>query len=90
MVVTKGKLKAKMLEFFREVERTGEPLIVTDRGREVLEVRPIAAKKVTAAEILAEYRRGRKPVYEIAEEELLKPLPVEDWEALRKDDRDPW
>lgn len=90
MVVTKGKLKAKMLEYFREVERTGETLIVTDRGREVLEVRPISPKKVTAAEILAEYRRGKKPVCEISEEELMKPLPIEDWEVLREDDRNPW
>ncbi len=41
MTVTKGKLKAKMLEYFREVERTGEPLIVTHRGRAMLEIRPI-------------------------------------------------
>jgi len=33
MVVTKSKLKARMLEYFREVERTGEPLVVTDHGR---------------------------------------------------------
>jgi hypothetical protein len=37
MLVTKSKLKARMLEYFREVERTGESLIVTDHGREVLE-----------------------------------------------------
>ncbi len=33
-----------MLEYFRQVEPTGEPLIVTDRGREVLEVRPVLTK----------------------------------------------
>ncbi|MFT4589551.1 MAG: antitoxin (DNA-binding transcriptional repressor) of toxin-antitoxin stability system, partial [Limisphaerales bacterium] len=33
--VSKGKLKAKMLEYFREVEATGETLVVTDHGREV-------------------------------------------------------
>ncbi len=42
--VSKGKLKGKMLEYFRQVEPTGEPLIVTDRGREVLEVRPVLTK----------------------------------------------
>ncbi len=90
MTVTKGKLKAKMLEYFREVERTGEPLIVTDRGREVLEVRPIGPKKVTAAEILAEYQKGTGRGIIPSEKELMKPLPIEDWEALREDDRNPW
>ena len=52
MVISKGKLKAKMLEYFREVERTGEPLIVTDYGRKVLEVRPVA-QTGSKAEIMA-------------------------------------
>ena len=50
--VSKETLKAKMLEYFREVERTGEPLVVTDQGREVLEVRPIRQKSMTSAEVL--------------------------------------
>ena len=52
--VSKGKLKAKMLEYFREVEATGEPLIVTDHGCEVLEVRPVK-RRSTTEEVLAEY-----------------------------------
>jgi antitoxin (DNA-binding transcriptional repressor) of toxin-antitoxin stability system len=90
MVVTKGKLKARMLEYFREVERTGEPLIVTDRGREVLEVRPLGPKKVTAAEVLDWYRSGSGSGIIPDEDELMKPLPEEDWEVLREDDRNPW
>jgi len=89
--VSKGKLKAKMLEYFREVERSGEPLIVTDHGREVLEVRPLAPPKiVTAEDVLAWYRAGTNPQPEVPEEELMEPLPIEDWEALRDDDRNPW
>ena len=90
MTVSKGKLKAKMLEYFREVERSGEPLIVTDHGREVLEVRPLVKPRVTAADVLAAYRGGGQPAAEISEEELMKPLPEEDWEVLREDDRNPW
>jgi len=37
--VTKGEIKAKALGYFRDVERTGEPVIVTDRGKPVLEIR---------------------------------------------------
>lgn len=87
--VSKGKLKAKMLEYFREVEATGEPLIVTDHGREVLEVRPVARKGSTET-LLAELRALAKPTAEIDEEELLKPFPSEDWEVEREDDRNPW
>lgn len=38
--ITKSKLKAKMLEYFREVEKTGNPLIVTDYGKPVLKIVP--------------------------------------------------
>ena len=51
----RGKLKSKMLEYFREVERTSEPLIVTDYGRQVLEVRPVQAVG-SQADILAKLR----------------------------------
>jgi prevent-host-death family protein len=90
MVVSKGKLKAKMLEYFREVERTGEPLIVTDHGREVLEVRPVRNETMTAEEVLTWYRSGSGKGLIPDEEELVKPLPIEDWEVLREDDRNPW
>jgi prevent-host-death family protein len=89
--VSKGKLKAKMLEYFREVERTGEPLVVTDHGRPVLEVRPVAGKQVvTAQDVLEWYGQGGGPGVLPDEEELMKPMPWEDWEALREDDRHPW
>lgn len=91
MTVSKGKLKARMLEYFREIERTGEPLVVTDRGKEVLEIRPLVPKPVTAAKVLAKYRSGPgKGVSNVSEEEIMRPLPEEDWEALRDDARNPW
>ena len=87
--VSKGKLKARMLEYFREIEATGEPLVVTDRGREVLEVRPMNGKQ-SNEEILAELRALAKPKGPIDEEALLKPLPADLWEVLREDDHNPW
>ena len=38
--VSKSQLKARALEYFREVERTGRELVVTDRGRPVLKIIP--------------------------------------------------
>lgn len=42
--ISKGKLKANMLRIFREIESSGEELIVTDRNRPVLRIQPIARK----------------------------------------------
>lgn len=39
--VSKSMLKPKMLEYFREAEETGEPLIVTSHNRPVLKIEPI-------------------------------------------------
>jgi prevent-host-death family protein len=41
ITVSKAVLKAKMLEYFRQVEQTGEPLIVTSHRKPVLKVEPI-------------------------------------------------
>ena len=38
--VSKSKFKARALEYFREVERTGKPLIVTDHGKPVVKIVP--------------------------------------------------
>jgi antitoxin (DNA-binding transcriptional repressor) of toxin-antitoxin stability system len=76
--VSKGKLKARMLEFFRDVEASGEPLIVTDRGREVLVIQPIAgapAGSSSAGMILSEPATmvsPKKP--QVSEESLLEEL----------------
>ena len=42
--VSKGVLKAKMLEYFRRVEQTGEELIVTNNNIPTLKVIPLKKK----------------------------------------------
>ncbi len=39
--VSKSYLKAHMLRLFREIERDGQELIVTDRNKAVLKIAPI-------------------------------------------------
>ena len=46
--VSKSQLKAKMLEYFRQVEQSGEELIVTNNRMPVLRVIPIKKKRETA------------------------------------------
>lgn len=83
MVISKGKLKAKMLEYFREVERTGEPLIVTDHGREVLEVRPLA-QTGSKAEVMVKLRTqlfGNEMADSIQSDLIMEPAWREEDEA---------
>ncbi|WP_341677250.1 hypothetical protein [Niveibacterium sp. SC-1] len=37
--VSKSRFKAKAMKFFRQVEISGEPVVITDQGRPKLEVR---------------------------------------------------
>lgn len=54
-IVSKSALKARMLEYFRQVEQTGEELIVTDNNRPVLKVVRISTRQ-PAAEVFADVR----------------------------------
>ena len=40
LTISKSKLKAHMLRIFREIEKSGEELIVTDHGKPVLKISP--------------------------------------------------
>ena len=50
--VSKSGFKAKALEYMRQVEASGESVIVTDHGRPVLEVRPFRALERDPLEVL--------------------------------------
>lgn len=55
--ISKSKLKANMLRIFRELEDSGEELIVTDRGRPVLRIQPVSRKK-TVEDVFGAIRGG--------------------------------
>ena len=48
--VSKGVLKAQMLKYFRQVEETGQELIVTDHRKPVLKIVPIKQPMLTVEE----------------------------------------
>jgi len=79
--VSKTVFKAKALEYFRQVETSGEPLIITDHGHPRLELRPIKtlSDQEKTRQIL-EKLRGSVPYYE----DPFEPVGVEDWEALKE------
>ena len=53
--ISKSKLKANLLRIFRQIEESGEELIVTDRGRAVLPIQTIAQNK-SVEEVFADVR----------------------------------
>lgn len=70
--VSKSALKARMLEYFRLVEQTGEELIVLDNNRPVLKVVPIRERQ-TAQSLFADVR-GRVAYHD----DVLAPT-TEEW-----------
>lgn len=75
ITISKGKLKAQMLQVFRELEQNGEEAIITDNNRPVLVIRPIA-KKRSMAEVFADFR-GKVVFHEDPDATTLA-----DWEAI--------
>jgi prevent-host-death family protein len=73
--VSKSIFKAKALELFRQVERTGTPIVITDRGVPVLTLAPFRAEQNSTVTLL----RESLVKYEAATE----PVGGDDWEAVR-------
>ena len=67
--VSKSEFKAKALEYFRLVEKSGEAIVVTDHGRPVLEVRPYhAANKEPLQLLQGSLLRYDKPTEPVGDE----------------------
>lgn len=73
--VSKSVFKARALEFCREVEATGESLILTDHGRPVLEVRPYQEKE---ADPLAALRHSV-----VRYDRPTDPVGDDEWESIQ-------
>ena len=73
--VSKSRFKARALEYFREVERTGRPLIITDRGQPVLKLVPYSEDPQESLRVL----RDSVVRYDAP----TKPVADGDWEATR-------
>lgn len=72
-MISKSRFKAHALEIFREVERTGKPVVITDRGSPVLKLSPYRDDPDEALKVLREsvvkYHAPTEPVGD------------DDWEA---------
>jgi prevent-host-death family protein len=75
--VSKSHFKAHALELFRQVEATGQPLVVTDHGRPTVEVRPYRPAAATAADPLEQLRGSV-----LRFDDPFAPVGDNDWDAL--------
>ena len=66
--VSKSQLKAHMLEYFREVEKSGEGLVVTSHGTPTLKVVPADSNK-SVDEIFSGIRKVAKIKSDLTEPE---------------------
>jgi antitoxin (DNA-binding transcriptional repressor) of toxin-antitoxin stability system len=73
--VSKSEFKAKALELFRQVEASGESLIVTDHGKPALEVRPYRGVERSPLDVL----RGSVMRYD----NPTAPVGEDNWEAAQ-------
>lgn len=72
--VSKSRFKPRALEYFRQVQQTGQELIITDHARPVLKIVPFNDDPLTALQNL----RGSVITYD----RPLEPVAVEDWDIL--------
>jgi antitoxin (DNA-binding transcriptional repressor) of toxin-antitoxin stability system len=73
--ISKSRFKAKALEYFRDVEQTGEELVITDKGKPVLKISLLVEEP---DEILQSLRNSV-----LSYEDPTEPVGLDDWEALR-------
>lgn len=79
--ISKSQFKAKALELFRQVEATGEPLIITDNGQPKLEIRPYSVPEDAAA--LTARILDKLAGSVLYFDNSTDPVGEDDWEALK-------
>jgi prevent-host-death family protein len=72
--ISKSQFKAKALEYFRQVETSHVPVIITDHGQPKLELRPYQPRTRAPLDIL----RGTLRRYD----DPTEPIGVDDWDAV--------
>jgi antitoxin (DNA-binding transcriptional repressor) of toxin-antitoxin stability system len=74
-IVSKSCFKPKALKFFRQVQETGQELIITDHAKPVLKIIPFQNE---AQSVLEELRNSVRHY-----DDPLEPVGQDEWEALK-------
>lgn len=70
--ISKTEFKAHALEVFRDIEQSGKPRIITDRGRPTLEIRKVRQHYMAPLDVL----KGTVVKFDAA----TAPVAEDDWE----------
>lgn len=73
--VSKSRFKPQALKYFRQIQESGQELIITDHAKPVLKIVPY---QDAPQEILKELRNSV-----IRYDDPLEPVAVDDWEMLK-------
>lgn len=74
-VIPKSRLKSELLKLLRQVENTGQAIVITDRGRPVLKIVPYHEDPLEVLQTL----RGSVLKYT----DPMEPVDSKEWEALK-------
>ena len=74
-IISKSRFKPHALRYFREIQESGQELIITDRSKPVLKIIPYTDD---SQEVLAELRNSVKKY-----DDPLEPVGFEDWDILK-------
>lgn len=73
-MISKSQFKTRALHYFREVEKTGQELIISDRGKPILKIVPYPENPEDALKSL------RNTV--VKYKDPTEPVGLQEWEAL--------
>ncbi len=73
--VSKSQFKARALQYFRQIQKSGRELIITDHGRPVIKVVPYRAD---GAELLRALRGSV-----LSYKDPTEPVATAEWESLK-------
>jgi len=73
--ISKSQFKPRALEYFRKVETTGKPIVITDHGKPVLKLIPYSADPEESLKEL------RGTVLEFVDP--TEPIGLDDWNSLK-------
>ena len=74
-MISKSQFKPRALHYFREIEKTGKELVISDHGKPVLKIMPYVENPEEALKVL------RDTVLKY--EDPTEPVGLEDWDALK-------
>ena len=74
-VISKSKFKPQALKFFRQVQETGQELIITDHAKPVLKIVPYREEPM---DVVKELRNSV-----VKYEKPMEPIAENDWDVLK-------